>query len=651
MRLPHLIYFSLLAGTGVAAPTPGESPLLNEWTLVTEDNFARPDTTPPESIGNGWVDSSKTWRLLNHTLVPTLAATNPGDMGPVRPKEENQLEQAAEITTGPLPESDTIKNIPYNLLLRAKPTTGFRTNYTIQLRLNPKEQTGLVMIAGGNPNGADGGEMGPSFPIQTGHSYVLTATARSLYPGGSTLLNYTVADAASPGIPLMAGQSHLVPPRRAHLTQPGTIGLQQERSDLTRSDLNVITRFRSFTRPPGALNAVVNTLPAATEGNEVTFYSPAAPWNKAAPQFAESGLAGCRITAQEVLAPNLVRLTVATGPETGLLQLTDPTSGGSWTLAVVKDSQPLAVTQLIPGANGENVQIRAGLIAGGKPPYQYQWHRSTDWTFTPDANSQLAGATAIDLTDAPPDNQCYAYKLIVTDAAGQTAISPSAPGMRNWKPATDPLAVANATALPALRIGWIGDSISSGSSQNVEFTLAHLQKAGVTVAASVNQAKGGAFTGSGKNGWLPGAESGLYDKAIAAFREANVNVIMLMLGTNDMLAFNVPVETYRSNLNTILAQLAKDLPGVTVILNTPVFGARVLGSKDGNQSLVSLVATLDQIAAENPNAVRGDRSMLQASYSHFDEYADELHPSPAGSDRYARYWAAALLRYLQTPKT
>lgn len=640
-QIGHFIIF--LTGAFLATAS-ADSPLLAGWTLTFEDDFSRTDTTPPESIGNGWVDTSKTWRILNHTLVPTVVGKNPGDMGPVRPKAEYQLNQAAEITTGPLPESDTITNIPYLLLLRALPGAGYGSNYTFQLRLDPKTQTGLVTIAAGNRNGPDAGENGKPFAIQTGHRYVLTATARSLYPGGFTILNYTVADADTPDSPIDAGQSHLVPPRRAHLAQPATTGLQQHRSDLTRSDLAVITRFRSFTQSTDPLNAVIDTLPVATGGNQVTLHSSA----KTPPQFTISGLSDCVIIAQEVLTPGLVRLTISTGAETGSLLLKDSTSGATWPLSVAKDSQPLAVTNLIPGAESAIVKIRTGAVVGGKPPYQYQWYRSTDWSFTPDASSLLTGATTLDLTDTPPDDQAYAYKLVVTDSVGQSAISPAAPGMRNWTPPTEATPLAHTAALPELRIGWIGDSITSASSQNVSQTLAYLKAAGLTVSASVNQAKGGAFTGAGKNGWQPGAESGLYNKAIAVFRDANVNVIMLMLGTNDMHAFNVSVETYQANLKAILAQIAKDLPGVPVILNNSPLGARVIGSKDGNASILALVAALDQIAAENPNAMRGDRNMPQWSYGHYDEFSDELHPTAMGSESYARYWAAALIRHLQS---
>ena len=662
---------SLIGGTNdVTSTAPQTSGLVSPvdgWSVIIDDNFTRPDTTPPASLGGPavfaapstggewidgtcWVDQTKTWRILNNALVPTLTGHSTSLTGPVRPAEENVLNQGAELTTGPLPASDTITSIPYTLLLRIVPGGLYGSAYGLQLILNPKDHTAVAAMADAAGGGIFNTINGHSIAVQTGHSYVLTGAAQSLYNGGFTLLSYSVADAAAPSRIIDSGQSYVLPMNLAFLSQPGAIGVQQERSDNTRSDLDVITRFRSFAKPIKVLNSLAAPLVKSTNGTIVTISGEGTHWTPGLPgdpKFTLSGRADCSIASQEVLSPTLARLTLTTGTSTGHLQVEDPSTGGTYDLQVGPAVAPLVVMNLVPVVSDPNtVKILAGVVTGGRPPYTYQWHRSTDWSFTPNDSTRIANATKLDLVDTPPGDACYAYKLVVTDSTPVTPLtvtSPSAPGMRNWRPVPDPV-YQPSNHVPALRIGWIGDSLTATGTKNVATTLPYITAAGVTIESSTNCGHSGAYTGAQDNGWQPTAPTGYYTDAVAAFKAANVNVIMMMLGTNDSQSFGVATETYITNLNTILAHLAIDLPGVPVVLNTPALATRKV-SEDPNDRQIALVDALDRVVAANKNAVRGDRNMPEWSYGRYDEYLDGIHPNDRGSDSYARYWADALLRY------
>ena len=555
-----------------------------------------------------------------------------------------------ELTTGPLPASDRVTKIPYNLCLRTSTGGGYGSNYTIQLTFNPKAQTATVAFTGGNRGGTSSPkETGAPFPVQTGHAYILTATARSLHPGGGTLLACTVADTTAPSVILASGRSHLIPYSRAWLSQPKPIALQQERSDLTDSDLTVITRLHAFARPVGPLTTIAAPLAANASGHIVTISGKNTQWTlggPANPNFTVSNLPGVSITAQEILSPTLARLTLTTADTTGFAILTDSSNGGSCEIEITSAPALLAVTQLMPQPAAGAVKILGGIVTGGTPPYSFQWHRSTTWSFVPSDATMLPGATRLDLSDTPPDAQCYAYKLVVTDHKGAVASSHSAPGQKNWHPATA-LLVPPASLPPVpLKIGWIGDSITA-SSTNVKKTITLLAAAGVPVASSTNRGVSGSATTKTKSGWHPDVEGGYYAKALESFKTDGVNILMLMLGTNDAQAYNVPKDAYIANLDALLTRLAADLPGVPVILNTPSLASRIINT-DPNNTQIAFVDATDQLVARHPNALRGDRDMTVWSYLHYDEYADDIHPNEQGTDSQSRYWAAAILRNLSS---
>lgn len=654
-----------------SSASPAISNLVKGWTLVIDDNFSRQDTTPPESIGapglyhspsvgGEWIDSSKSWKLSKHTLVPTVAGKaceGHGATGPVRPSQENSLNQGVEITTGPMPVSDTVTTIPYAILLRIVPGSGWGTCYNFTLKLNPRASTATVVVGPAGQWGSFAGTEGQTFPVVAGHSYVFTATARSLYLGGFTILSYTVADKESPRSIINSGQSAIAAMRASWLSNPGAVGIQQERSDLTRSDLAVITRFRSFIEPESKLRSLSNPLVISTTGNIVTISGDGTKWTPDTPEFTLSGLQDCQITSQEILSPVLARLTIATGSFPGQLRISESSSGGSCELAVSAVAAPLLATNLIPQQDtAKTVRILGGIATGGRAPYSYQWHRSTNWSFIPDDGTKIAGATQLDLLDTPPDDQCYAYKLVVTDSTSGTpriTTSPAAPGMRNWVIAPNPVFKPTSTKIPALRIGWIGDSITAPGTRNVIITLSYLKAAGIRVTSSTNCGVPGSQSSADGKGWNPAATAdqrsgtNLYSAAIAELKQADANVIMLMLGSNEAngLAYT---QTYLANINAILAQLAIDLPGVPVILNTPALATRVIGGCDANETHIAFVGALDQAAAANPNALRGDRNMPVWSYGRYHEYNDDIHPNAAGMDSYARYWADTLIRHLQS---
>ena len=107
-------------------------------------------------------------------------------------------------------------------------------------------------------------------------------------------------------------------------------------------------------------------------------------------------------------------------------------------------------------------------------------------------------------------------------------------------------------SLGALKIGWIGDSITAGTNGNpVAQAAAYLTALGYTVT-SVNEAQSGTSTAD----WTSTSGGSNMANALAAFSAAGVTIVHVMLGTNDVRSpNNFSTATYLANMTTIINTL------------------------------------------------------------------------------------------------
>lgn len=640
--------------------------VVSGWTTIVDDTFVRANTTPPAtigapttyaspSIGGNWTDASTLWRVNSNTITTTTQPAG-GPTGPMRPAVENVLNQRVSITTGALPVS-AFTSLKYWARLRNPYSGSYDSSLLGGINFNPSAQTAVISLAAARSSSPFQVVNSTSFAVVTGHSYTLTVSAESLYSGGFTVLRAEIVDAASPGVVLKTLVSTSVPTFVATCSQPGAVGINQDRSDIYHTDLNVLTRFTSARRLTNGLVGISSPLITSTTGNWVSVSNTTSAWTPGtpgSPVFRLANLAGCSITEQVVISPRLARLKITTGSTAGTLRIVEPSTGGTYDVSVASSSTEVpVVTNVVPvESTPYTVKLHAGLVTGGKAPYTFQWYRSTDWTFA--TSTTLTGATSIDLLDTPPDSKLYAYRVIATDSTGtpQTATSPATPAARGWVTAPDPIYTpVNSMSGVAEKWGYIGDSITTTSTTVVSKFEAYLAARGITITSSVNRASSGSYTGTSGNGWHPSSASGLLTNAISAFNTAGTTHVMWMLGTNDAAAFSVNAATYISNTSASLAALYAARPTMKVILNNPILETGGV-TADANGLLITYSDALDQIVAANPNAVRGDRNVTEYFHGRFDIYTDEIHPNnTTGSDAIARYWADSALRYLDSVTT
>lgn len=194
-------------------------------------------------------------------------------------------------------------------------------------------------------------------------------------------------------------------------------------------------------------------------------------------------------------------------------------------------------------------------------------------------------------------------------------------------------------AVTALGIGYIGDSITAGSSLSggnspAQASATALSAYGLTVTAT-NQG----VSGSNTSQWVPGAVSGYYATAKAAFAAAGVKVVQIMLGTNDChTSVNTSVAQYATNVQAMVADLVH--AGYTVVLAYPPYT-----TASGRQLtlLSGYLGVLDTLV-DGYHVRQGDTG----AYTYFrlnpsTLQADALHPTQAGSDYLGgTLWARAL---------
>jgi lysophospholipase L1-like esterase len=232
--------------------------------------------------------------------------------------------------------------------------------------------------------------------------------------------------------------------------------------------------------------------------------------------------------------------------------------------------------------------------SGGTSPYSYQWHRkSKDFSYTPDNNTAISGATTQQITNSVAAGELWMYKCVVTDKSGIAKVVTS-----------DFLMVetlrSNRGALPGVSARYddlillcIGDSLTTSGAlatrqkqyllgngvsdihvgnvgfQGVTFEdfLATSDGHGLQATGSINPDSGQTYA-SEYGGSIPGNNARaklftIYD-ALVATHPGRPVIISLMLGMNDQLQGRTLSASLAAAKDLIDALVAR---GATVLVN------------------------------------------------------------------------------------
>jgi lysophospholipase L1-like esterase len=196
-------------------------------------------------------------------------------------------------------------------------------------------------------------------------------------------------------------------------------------------------------------------------------------------------------------------------------------------------------------------------------------------------------------------------------------------------------------------IGFIGDSITDSTNctspcikaANVQ---ANTLGSGISV---VNRGVSGSATGD----WV----SSLLNPSIASFQSAGVEVVQIMLGTNDasIIKGHVPATTFKVNLQTIISQL-KSAGMKRIILQRPPYFIIPTSNRDqASLDLMSEYYTVLRELVDGETVFLGDRDAWDWFKNNPSRLPDNTHPDTAGYAKLGELWAAAYDRIIIDPLT
>lgn len=203
----------------------------------------------------------------------------------------------------------------------------------------------------------------------------------------------------------------------------------------------------------------------------------------------------------------------------------------------------------------------------------------------------------------------------------------------------------NPPSLGALKVGWIGDSITAGTNgAPVTQAVSYLTAIGYTVT-SVNEGVSGSSTGD----WVNGTGGASLSGAISAFTSAGVTIVHVMLGTNDVRSpNNFSAATHHANMITIVNALVA--AGFQVVISKPPFTVpnaepgTSLWPNDPN-SVYQQYWVLDVQLMNGLSVFQGDSGAYQISSLSPTTFlaADGVHPADSTENNIlGNYWGVAI---------
>lgn len=199
-----------------------------------------------------------------------------------------------------------------------------------------------------------------------------------------------------------------------------------------------------------------------------------------------------------------------------------------------------------------------------------------------------------------------------------------------------------------LIVGFIGDSITFGTGTsggvNTVPEKTYTSLATLTGVPMFRSTLG--VSGTTSADWAAG--TGQLLTAQNQFIAAGVNVVSIMLGTNDSkLSVQTPIATYLSNLTGIANQLLTNIPGLkAVIIHCPISHGN-LGTDFCGQSLNTLYSFQDQLpgictGSGGTGILMGDNEGLGYFSANLSQTADNVHPNDTGAIALGLLWARAI---------
>ncbi len=184
-------------------------------------------------------------------------------------------------------------------------------------------------------------------------------------------------------------------------------------------------------------------------------------------------------------------------------------------------------------------------------------------------------------------------------------------------------------------IGFVGDSLTFGcctdSTPAPEIEMDNLGDNYRAINRGVN--------GSTTRDWL----NNLLEPALAEFRDNNVEVVQVMLGTNDVAA-NIPTDEIVDNLRAITDKLLENGAKVVIVNKVPY------SLKHNDLAIRRLNVALDELP-NGAGVYLGDDQSYDYFRQHQDQLEDGLHMNQEGYEALADLWIAAFKRILvETPQ-
>jgi lysophospholipase L1-like esterase len=212
-----------------------------------------------------------------------------------------------------------------------------------------------------------------------------------------------------------------------------------------------------------------------------------------------------------------------------------------------------------------------------------------------------------------------------------------------FRDATKPFEIQSAlggsprSARPPLVLGFIGDSNTVRGKPSPPITCATLlSKAVLRPVSVVNCGRGGMTAEQ----WRPDHRVP-FDLAVRAFKEGNVQVVCVMLGTNPGSVKEASPERYEANIRAICQALKRN--GWRVVLHYPPYKVES-GGKSYTQDYQSVINRLVKEQAAEP----GDTRACEYFSLHPEETVEGIHLTQQGSESLGTMWAFALNDRLRT---
>ena len=201
-------------------------------------------------------------------------------------------------------------------------------------------------------------------------------------------------------------------------------------------------------------------------------------------------------------------------------------------------------------------------------------------------------------------------------------------------PSKKPVAKRSLVMPYSKTVGFIGDSLTYGCCQKaIPAPTLEVQRLGSDYRA-INRGANGSTTAD----WL----DKLLEPALKEFKKNKVEVVQVMLGTNDLVK-KLPTDEIVDHLREIADRVKRNGAKMVIVNNIPY------SSLLDDEQAQHLNIRLGHLASERDVYI-GDTSAYDYFKSHQEQLIDGTHMNQAGYQKLAELWSDALERVVSTAK-